>query len=257
MKFLLAGLLSFLFMISANAAEIMTSDGGTVRLTSVDVGYSTFRPIQFCQKGKCELIPDVNTQLLQHFSEEDLNWESIFRQCENYKSLNQLVTWTEILSSIAVAAKPISVLRNLRSTKSLLASWGIWGRVAGNRIVFDTGVFIAGERIYSMPLELVENGAPYPELTPEDVALVSNLIEDVLNDSSEVYFLPEELIVGMATILKGCTSQLKQEYIYSNVESCMSGCHSGKEKPPRIITKKPPRHLLKVVPDFAPNFSDN
>lgn len=227
---LLFNLILCAHVISAHAAEITSLDDSTLSLTSINSAESTFRPVKYCKDGNCELIPNENILSLQAFSEKDLDWNQIFNQCKNYKSLNQLYTWTQIISSVVVALKPITVLRNMRSTKNLLASWGFFGRVVGTRIVFESGISIAGQMVYSLPTQFIDNGDPYPEISPDDVELVSNLLEDVISESQDIYYLPTGLIEGMALILKGCTSQLKQEYTHRNASSCLTNCHSSKSK---------------------------
>lgn len=227
MKHILCALLILLTAPCLRAGTITVSDDPSIQLTSLNSSQSSFRPVQFCKDGRCELIPNENILSLQEFSQKDLDWGQIFRQCRNYKSLNQLTTWTQILSSLVVGLKPISVLRNLRSTKNLLASWGLWGRIVGNRVVFDSGITIAGQVVYSVPIHLVDTGEPYPEIAPEDAELVSNLVEEVLSESDAIYYLPTELIQGLVVILKGCTAQLKQEYISANAHGCLTNCHSS------------------------------
>jgi hypothetical protein len=230
------------------AGEITSLDNAGISLTSFSTPDSTFRPLQFCNQGHCELIPQKDVLLQQAFSEKDLNWQQIFKQCKNYSSLNQLTNWTQIVSSLVVALKPITTLRKLRSTKNLLASWGVIGKVVGQRIVFEAGVTIAGQVVYSIPRELLDTGEPYPELAPEDVELVSNLIEEVLSEGSEVYFLPVPLIEGIAVILKGCTSQLKHEYTTNQAQSCLAGCHSTKKTKSSVHTLVPPTPAYNNAP---------
>jgi hypothetical protein len=227
--------------VSTHAGEITSLDNAAVSIASFSTPDSIFRPIQFCNQGHCELIPHKDVQLLQAFSEKDLNWQQIFKQCKNYSSLNQLTSWTQIVSSLVVALKPITTLRKLRSTKNLLASWGVIGKVVGQRVVFDSGISIAGQVVYSIPLELLDTGEPYPELTPEDVELVSNLLEEVLSDGPEVYFLPVPLIEGIAVVLKGCTSQLKHEYTTNQAQGCLTDCHSTKKTKSWTHSRVPPK----------------
>lgn len=248
MKHILCALFIFFAAISLFAGTIRVSDYPSIQLTSVESSHSSFRPIQFCKNGQCELIPNESILALQGFSEKDMDWSQIFNQCRNYKSLNQLTTWTQIISSMVVAIKPIAVLRNLRSTKNLLASWGLFGRIVGNRIVFDSGITVAGQVVYSIPTRLVDSGDPYPEISPDDVDLVSNLVEEVISDSEAIYYLPTELIEGLAVILKGCTSQLKQEYIHSNARGCLTNCHAKKNKEALTRTQSAPDLHQSVKP---------
>lgn len=196
----------------SSAAEIHAVDGGDVILLSTSSSRSDFRQVVYCDAQSCQKYPSDEVVLAMSFG-GTITWEEIFQQCRNFESLNDLLFYTEIVSSLAVFAKPAVALRNLRSTKNLLASWGIFGRVAGNRFVFDAGVVIAGDTILSLPESIPDTGMPYPEISESDVDAVSALAEGLLSEGNEVYYLPRDFVKGLATVIAGCTSQLEENVV--------------------------------------------